>query len=69
MKLSIVKELSGGMAAMSHTKHARLIYYADDLPTMNHLKPPHGKLCNIQFFVLLPNSGYMLLENVILKRG
>jgi hypothetical protein len=69
MKLSTVKELSSGVAAMSHTKHAGLIYYTDDFSTMNHLEPPNGKLCNIHFFVFLRNSGYMLFENVILKRG
>jgi hypothetical protein len=64
-----VKELSGELAAMSRTKHAGLTYYTDDLSTMNHLEPPNGKLHNIQFLVFLRNSGYMLFENVILKRG
>jgi len=69
MKLRIVKELSGELAAMRYTKYAGLIYYTDDLSTVNHLEPPYGKLCNIQFLVFLRNSGYMLFENVILKRG
>jgi hypothetical protein len=69
MKLRIVKELSGGLAAMSHTRHSGFIYYTNDLSTMNHLEPPYGKLCNVQFFVFLRNSGYMLFENVILKWG
>jgi hypothetical protein len=64
-----MKELSGGMTAMSHTKHAGWIYYTDDFSTMGHLEPPYGKLCNIQYFVFLRNSGYTLFENVILKRG
>lgn len=64
-----MKELSGELAVMSHTKHAGLIYHTDDLSTMNHLEPPHGKLRNIEFLVFLISSGYMLFENVILKRG
>jgi len=69
MKLRTGRELSGELAAMSHTKHAGLIYYTDDFSTMNHLEPTYGKLCNIEFLVLLRSSGYMLFENVILKRG
>jgi len=69
MKLRIVKELSGELAAMSHTKHAGLVNNTDDLSTMNHLEPPYGKLCNIEFLVFLRSSGYMLFENVIPKRG
>jgi len=69
MKLRTGRELSGELAAMSHTKHAGLIYYTDGFSTMNHLEPTYGKLRNIEFLVFLRSSGYMLFENVILKRG